>query len=99
MTSSWGSLLIPVLNTSNGVAAYLATSTFSIARFRLGMRTVPNTGSLLERGEKRAYFAPYFCAAREAVPIGANQTNQLVAFVDGNKVVLRGNALAVANPI
>src|SRR5712672_1687940 len=99
MISSSGLLPIPTLNTSSGAAAYLATSTLSMFSLRSGMRTLPNARSFLECAEKPANFAPYIRPAREAMPISSNQADQFVAFIDGNKVVLRGNAPAVAHSI
>ena len=53
--------------------------------FRLAMR---------QAGEEFAQLRPHFCSAGEAFPVHANQADQLVAFVDGEQVVLGGGVSA-----
>ena len=44
--------------------------------------------SRFQAGEKLAQLPPHFRAARQALPVHANQAHQLVAFVDGKQVIL-----------
>ena len=50
--------------------------------------------------KKAAYFAPHFRASGEALPVSANQSNQLVAFVDRHQIIFRWRSAAnMANAI
>src|SRR5271169_4168806 len=89
------------LNDSSGAAEYWTTSAPSIVSCKSGMHALlTETSSLLEPGKKRSNFAPDFRATGKAAPVGADQPDQLVAFIDWNQVILgRGCASNMADAI
>src|SRR5450432_2643100 len=89
------------LKASSGAAAYGTTSAPSMASCSSGMGSLfRNAGPALQSSEKCINFAPHFGATRKSAPVGANQANEFVAFVDGDEKVFRGSSAAgVADPI
>src|SRR5271156_130790 len=72
---------------NNGVAAYGTTSTLSTWKFRSGIRLLDfrrNAGFGPQLAEEFLDLLPDFRAAAKALPVRANQTNELVAFIDGH---------------
>src|ERR1700719_5346125 len=95
MTSLSEALMILVLNSNVGTAAYCITSAPSTVSCRLGMCALTaESSSLLERSKESGDFAPNFGAAGESAPVRANQTDQLVALIDGNEVILSRSVAA-----
>src|SRR5277367_200243 len=96
MICSLGLLAMRSLNASNGAAAYWTTSAPSIVSTKSGMRALAaDSGAALQRGEKRADFAPHFGAAGKSAPVGADQSDQLVTFINRDQVIFRGDGAAV----
>src|SRR5579863_3702229 len=81
------------LKDNNGAAANFTTSALSIVSCNSGMRVLlAGASSFLEALKKRANLAPDFCPAGKPAPVRADQSDQLVAFVDRNEVILRGRS-------
>src|ERR1700674_992324 len=79
------------LNDNRGAAENWTTSALSIVSCKSGMLDLlTETSSLLEAGKKRANLPPDFRAAGESAPVGADQTDELVAFIDWDQVILSG---------
>src|SRR5579863_2144419 len=101
MASSGTRFLIWSLNANMGTAAKGTTLAESIWKERSGIHaSADDFGFVAEFGKEAADFGPYFCAAGEAFPVGANEADELIAFVDGGDVVLgRAGAVGVADTI
>src|SRR5271155_990166 len=101
MISSLASFEMRTLNARSGVAAYGTISAVSTASCRLGMRSLAHGyRAAFERGKESANLSPHFRASGKPMPVRSNQADQLVAFVDGNHVILRlGVAAGVAGAI
>src|ERR1700722_16866088 len=101
MTSSIGRFTMRTLNANNGAAANGTTSALSIVSCNSGMYAlVGESGSFSQRSEKAIDLTPDFGSTGKSAPVCADKTNQLVAFVDGNKVVLgRMRLPAVPGPV
>src|SRR6202050_1874467 len=98
MIWSLGLLAMRSLNASNGAAAYWTTSAPSIVKTSSGMLALAtDSGPALQRGEKRADFAPHFRAAGKSVPVGADQSHELVTFVYGDQIIFRGDRTSVVS--
>src|SRR5271170_7786622 len=90
MSSSLDSFVIRSLNASSGAAANATGPALSTEMRRSGIRTlVMSPASFLQPAKKLAKLAPNFRAARKPPPMRADQTHQLVAFIDGREVILR----------
>src|ERR1700733_5546675 len=101
MTSSLRELTMRTLNASNGAAANGTTSAFSIVSCNSGIGALgADAGSLSQRREKAIDLTPDLGTTGKSPPVCADKTNQLVAFVDWNKVVLgRMRLPAVPGPV
>src|SRR5271156_3559874 len=96
MIWSLGLLAMRSLNASSGAAAYWTTSAPSIVRTSSGMLALAtDSGAALQRSEKCADFAPHFGAAGKPAPMGADQSDELVTFIDGDQIIFRGDRTAV----
>src|SRR5580693_3386506 len=83
------------LNDSSGVAANCTTSAPSVVSRRSGMRALTaQSSALLQPGKKCANLPPHFRAAGKAAPVGADQSDQLVAFIDGDQIILGRRSLS-----
>src|SRR6516225_9162806 len=92
-SASW---LIRSLNTSSGAAANGAASAFSTLKLNSGKGVSSHEpGLCLQVAEEPTDCFPYLCAAGKAAPIGADQADKLVAFVDRRYIVLSGFAHSI----
>ena len=72
------------LRFGNSAQAFDCSGTLSVRSFRLA---------------KKFRLHANFCTARKSVPVKADQTNQLVALVNGSNVVLRGGSAICSHAI
>src|SRR5215469_8972394 len=89
MTSSAGLLEMHTLNVRRGAAANFTASALSTLRCSSGMAyPAVFAGLFFQVREKSVDFAPHFRPAGKPPPMSTDQTDQFVALVDGNQVIL-----------
>src|SRR5580704_279942 len=101
MTSSAESFTMRILNAISGAAAYGTASALSTVNCKLGMHALASDSrSLPQCGKESSNLPPDFRATRQPVPVHADETNQLVALIDRDEVILRRlRTSAKPNPI
>src|SRR3954470_11465075 len=70
-----------------GAAAKGRTSASTTPKSRSGIDASRGTCPLLQDGEEPLYFLPALSPPAQAFPVGADETHQPVAFVDGDQEV------------
>src|ERR1700733_2582317 len=89
MVSLATALLMRSLNRSVGATVKRCGSAFSIWKLRSGIGFLfHNRGSLFQFVEKARNLLPDLGSTGKAAPVGANQSDQLVAFVDRQQIIL-----------